>query len=176
MYRLLNRTFKVTDLNTLETKTYEGMRECSEKTGLSYYKLNKLCGDFTKTYDFLTTPKGKVFRVEVTSDTKIIIEAIPLVPEMFSNIKFKSVTKLCQQFGIGKNTVYRKWKKAYPVYEENPTELIVKYYQNNKDDSVICKSGNAYGEKFILRFYKEYPNDKEAFEKHKGYKGGKNNE
>ena len=170
MYRMLNRCFKVTNLNTLETKTYNGMRQCSTATKISYFKLNRLCSNLDKNFAFLEGDDGVTYKVEVTPETKeVLIEAIPENPEYFSNIKFSSVTRLVKQFGISKTTIYRKWKEAYPVYEDNPTELIIKYYQSPNKDYIKCKIGNAYGEKFLLRFYKPYPEDHTAFENHKGY-------
>ena len=170
MYRMLHRTFKVTNLNTLETNIYHGMAKCTAATKISYFKLNKLCNEVDKTSAYLDALDGTTYKVEIVTDEDFLIEAIPENTELFSNIRFKSVTKLVRQFGISKDTIYRKWKTAYPVYEDNPTELIVKYYQSPQQDFVKCKIGNAYGERFLLRFYKPYPEDKEAFQKHKGYK------
>lgn len=170
MYRMLNRNFKVTSLDTLETNTYNGMRKCSDATKISYFKLNKLCANMEKTSAFLESSDGVMYKVEVFTESKdILIEAIPENTQYFSNIKFNSVTRLVKQFGISKTTIYRKWKEAYPVYEDNPTELIVKYFQSPNGAFVKCKNGNAYGEKFLLRFYKPYPKDHTAFENHKGY-------
>ncbi len=174
MYRMLHRNFKVTNLNTLETQVYNGMRKCTEATKISYFKLNKLCNNVETTSAYLEALDGTMYKVEVVMDDDFLIEAIPENTELFSNIKFKSVTKLMKQFGISKDTIYRKWKEAYPVYEDNPTELIVKYYQSKAEDYIKCKIGNAYGERFLLRFYKSYPEDKEAFNKYKGYKVNKN--
>lgn len=170
MYKLNNRLFIVTDISTLEEKVYEGMRGCSEATGITMYKLHLIADAGDNKDWYVTTTKGNAYKVRCSVDVnQPVIVAYPVVPDMFAPIKFKSVTKLIQQFGIGKNTIYRRWAEAYPVYEDNPTELIVKYWQHNTP--VTCKSGNAYGEQFVLRFYKEYnKGDKEAFEKHKGYK------
>lgn len=174
MYKLNNRLFVVTDISTLEETVYEGMRSCSQATGISMYKLHLIAEEMNNmgecSDEYVTTTKGNAYKVRCLVDVnEPVVVAYPVVADLFTPIKFKSITKLIQQFGIGKNTIYRRWAEAYPVYEDNPTELIVKYWQNNSP--VTCKSGNAYGEKFILRFYKEYnKGDKEAFEEHKGFK------
>ena len=170
MYKLNNRLFIVTDISTLKETTYDGMRSCHLATGITMYKLHLIAESNSDKDWYITTPKGNAYKVKCTLDVEDpVVIAYPVLPDLFTPIKFKSITKLIQQFGIGKNTIYRRWAEAYPVYEDNPVELIVKYYQHNTP--VTCKSGNAYGEKFILRFYKKYnKGDKVAFEEHKGFK------
>ena len=169
MYKLKNRLFEVMDISTLAITTYSGMRECNRETGISMYSLHKIADAHTGEDYYITTEKGQAYKITCKlDDSDPVIIAYPVDDTMFAPIKFKSVTKLMQQFGIGKTTIYRRWAEAYPVYQENPTQLIVDYYQNNIP--VICKNGNAYGEKFILRFYKAYnKGDKEAFESNKGF-------
>lgn len=171
MYKLINRVFTVTDISTLKTESYDGMRECNRATGITMYKLKQIAEDLEEK-DWYVTNKHGMYKVSCSLDVKDpLIIAYPVIPDLFAPIKFRSVTKLKEQFGVGKSTIYDRWEKAYPVYEDNPTELIVKYWQNNTP--VKCKEGNAYGEEFTLRFFKEYPKgDVDAFERYKGYGKG----